>query len=189
MSTHGYDIEVAWNDQIGDFKYGVNVNFSDFLSKIDYMNDGEQISGGKIKRAGVLFNEFYGYVCEGIYQTQEEVNNSARTSTTVTVGDLKYRDISGPDGVPDGVISPEYDRVPLGNSLPRFQYGGSLNASYKGIDFSLAFQGIGKQNSYLSTSMVQPLRDNYGNVPAILEGKYWSPFNTCLLYTSPSPRD
>ena len=178
MSTHGYDIEVAWNDQIGDFKYGVNVNFSDFLSKIDYMNDGEQISGGKIKRAGVLFNEFYGYVCEGIYQTQEEVNNSARTSTTVTVGDLKYRDISGPDGVPDGVISPEYDRVPLGNSLPRFQYGGSLNASYKGIDFSLAFQGIGKQNSYLSTSMVQPLRDNYGNVPAILEGKYWSPFNT-----------
>ena len=154
------------------------MNFSDFLSKIDYMNDGEQISGGKIKRAGVLFNEFYGYVCEGIYQTQEEVNNSARTSTTVTVGDLKYRDISGPDGVPDGVISPEYDRVPLGNSLPRFQYGGSLNASYKGIDFSLAFQGIGKQNSYLSTSMVQPLRDNYGNVPAILEGKYWSPFNT-----------
>ena len=112
--------DLPGNDQIGDFKYGVNVNFSDFLSKIDYMNDGEQISGGKIKRAGVLFNEFYGYVCEGIYQTQEEVNNSARTSTTVTVGDLKYRDISGPDGVPDGVISPEYDRVPLGNSLPRF---------------------------------------------------------------------
>ena len=88
------------------FKYGVNVNFSDFLSKIDYMKDGEQNSGGKIKRAGVLFNEFYGYVCEGIYQTQEEVNNSARTSTTVTVGDLKYRDISGPDGVPDGVSVP-----------------------------------------------------------------------------------
>ncbi len=106
---------------------------------------------------GVLFNEYYGYVCEGIYQTQEEVNNSARTSTTVTVGDLKYRDISGPDGVPDGVISPEYDRVPLGNSLPRFQYGGSLNASYKGIDFSIAFQGIGKQNSYLSTAMVHNL--------------------------------
>lgn len=178
MSTHGYDIELAWNDQIGDFKYGVNVNFSDFFSKIDYMNDGEQISGGKIKRAGVLFNEFYGYVCDGIYQTQEEVNNSARTSTTVTVGDLKYRDISGPKGVPDGIISPEYDRVPLGNSLPRFQFGGTLNASYKGLDLSLAFQGIGKQNSYLSTSMVQPLRDNYGNVPAILEGNYWSPFNT-----------
>ena len=51
MSTHGYDIELAWNDRIGDLQYGVNVNFSDFLSKIDYMNDGEQISNGKIKRA------------------------------------------------------------------------------------------------------------------------------------------
>lgn len=178
MSTHGYDVELGWNDRIGDFRYGVNVNFSDFRSKIDYMNDGEQIKDGKIKRAGVLFNEYYGYVSEGIYQTQEEVNNSARTSTTVTVGDVKYRDISGPDGVPDGIISPEYDRVPLGNSLPRFQFGGTFNASYKGIDFSLAFQGIGKQNAYLHTAMVQPLRDNYGNIPAILEGKYWSPFNT-----------
>lgn len=178
MSTHGYDIELGWNDRIGDFQYGISLNFSDFLSKIDYMNNGEQISGGKIKRAGVLFNEYYGYICDGIYQTQDEVNNSARTSTTVTVGDLKYRDISGPNGVPDGVISPEYDRVPLGNSLPRFQYGGTLHASYKGIDFSMAFQGIGKQNSYLSTAMVQPLRDNFGNVPAIIEGKYWSPFNT-----------
>ena len=84
----------------------------------------------RVKRAGVLFNEFYGYVCDGIYQTQDEVQNSARTSSSVTVGDLKYRDISGPDGVPDGKISPEYDRVPLGNSLPRYQYGGNLSASW-----------------------------------------------------------
>src|SRR5574344_593738 len=178
MSTHGYDIDLSWNDNIGNFKYSVAVNFSDFLSKIDYLNNADIIGSGKIKRAGVLFNEYYGYVCEGIYQTQDEVNNSATTASTVTVGDLKYKDISGPNGVPDGKISPEYDRVPLGNSLPRYQYGGYLNAEYKGIDLSVAFQGIGKQNSYMSTEMVQPLRDNYGNIPSILEGKYWSAFNT-----------
>ncbi len=131
MSTHGYDIDIAWQDNIGDFKYGVTFNFSDFLSKVDNLNNADIISGGKIKRAGELFNAYYGYVCDGIYQTQEEVINSAVTSSTVTVGDLKYRDISGPDGVPDGKISPEYDRVVLGNSLPRFQYGGTLNASWK----------------------------------------------------------
>ena len=178
MATHGYDIDISWNDRIGDFKYGVTLNFSDFLSKIDYLNNADIISGGKIKRAGVLFNEYYGYVCEGIYQTQEEVNNSARTSNTVTVGDLKYRDISGPDGVPDGKISPEYDRVPLGNSLPRYQFGGTLTGEYRGLDFSVAFQGIGKQNSYREIAMVQPLRDNYGNIPSIVEGNYWSPFNS-----------
>lgn len=178
MSTHGYDIDLSWQDHIGDFKYGVTFNFSDFLSKIDYLNDADQISSGKIKRAGELYNAYYGYVCEGIYQTQEEVSNSAVTSSSVTVGDLKYKDISGPDGVPDGKISPEYDRVVLGNSLPRFQYGGTLNASWRGLDLSVAFQGIGKQNSYLDRAMVEPLRNNYGNIPAIIEGKYWSPFNT-----------
>lgn len=178
MSTHGYDIDLTWQDHIGDFNYSVSVNFSDFLSKIDYLNNSDIISSGKIKRAGTYFNEWYGYICEGIYQTQEEVNNSAKTSNTVTVGDLKYRDISGPDGVPDGVISPEYDRVPLGNSLPRFQYGGQINASWRGIDLSMAFQGVGNQKSYLDRAMVEPLRNNYGNIPAIIEGKYWSPFNT-----------
>lgn len=178
MSTHGYDIDLTWQDKIGDFRYSFSVNFSDYLSKIDYLNNADIISSGKIKRAGVLFNEHYGYICEGIYQTSDDVNNSAKTSSTVTVGDLKYRDISGPDGTPDGNISPEYDRVPLGNSLPRYLYGGNISASWKGVDFSMAFQGVGKQNAYLSTVQVQPLRDNYGNIPAILENKYWSPFNT-----------
>ncbi len=178
MSTHGYDIELAWNDRAGDFNYGATFNFSDFLSKIDYINNSEMISGGKIKREGEYFNAWYGYECLGIYQTQEEVNNSATTSTNVSVGDLKYRDISGPDGKPDGKISPEYDRVPLGNSLPRFQYGGTLFASWKGIDLNIAFQGIGKQKAYIDRAMVEPLRNNYGNMPAIIDGKYWSVFNT-----------
>lgn len=178
MSTHGYDLELSWNDRIGDFTYGISLNLSDFTSKIDYLNNSDIISSGKVKRAGEYFNAWYGYICDGIYQTQEEVNNSARLNSTVTVGDLKYRDISGPNGVPDGVISSEYDRVPLGNSLPRYQYGGTLTAGWKGIDLSVAFQGIGKQNAYLDRAMVEPLRDNYGNIPAIIDGKYWSVFNT-----------
>ncbi|MDE6448973.1 MAG: TonB-dependent receptor, partial [Muribaculaceae bacterium] len=178
MSTHGYDLELSWNDRHGDFYYGITVNLSDFISRIDNINNSDIIKDGKVKRAGELFNAWYGYICDGIYQTQEEVNNSARLNNTVTVGDLKYRDISGPDGVPDGIISSEYDRVPLGNSLPRFQYGGTVNLGWKGIDMSIAFQGIGKQNAYLDRAMVEPLRDNYGNIPAIIDGKYWSVFNT-----------
>lgn len=47
MSTHGYDIDVSWQDHIGDFKYSVGLNFSDYLSKIDYLNNSDIISGGK----------------------------------------------------------------------------------------------------------------------------------------------
>lgn len=178
MATKGFDLEIGWNDRVGDFSYSVSANLSDFTSKIVDLNNSDIISGGKIQREGCFFNEYYGYICDGIYQTQEEVANSATLNGSVTVGDLKYRDISGPDGVPDGKISAEYDRVPLGNSLPRFQYGGRFNCSWKGLDFSLVFQGIGKQNSYLSAAYVQPLRNNYGNIPSIIDGKYWSPFNT-----------
>ena len=70
MSTHGYDIELSWNDRIGDFSYGVSFNLSDFISKIDYLNNSDIIKDGKLKRAGELFNTWYGYICDGIYQTQ-----------------------------------------------------------------------------------------------------------------------
>lgn len=178
MATHGFDLEASWSDRKGDFSYSIGANLSDFISKIVSINGADIISGGKIHREGYHFNEYYGYVCEGIYQTMDEVNNSARLNNSVTVGDLKYKDISGPDGVPDGKISAEYDRVPLGNSLPRFQFGLRFNCDWKGIDYSMVFQGIGKQNAYLSAAYVQPLRDNYGNIPSIIEGKYWSVFNT-----------
>ena len=177
MKTTGFDLEVGWKDTVGELSYGVSFNLSDFQSRITKMNGSDQINGSKIHRVGSYFNEWYGYVSDGIYQTQEEVNNSATYNSAVTVGDIRYKDISGPDGVPDGKITSE-DRVLLGNSLPRFQYGGTVNLAWKGIDFSLAFQGIGKQTSDLYTQMVQPVRDNYGNIPAILDGKYWSPFNT-----------
>lgn len=178
MSTKGFDLEIGWNDRKGDWSYGISANLSDFISTVDYLQNTKNISNGKIQVAGVGFNEWYGYICEGIYQTQEQVDNSAKLSDRVKVGDLWYRDISGPDGVPDGKISAEYDRVPLGNSLPRFQYGGNINVGYKDFDLSIAFQGIGKQNVRMERQMVEPLRSNYGNVPDIYDGHYWSLFNT-----------
>ena len=178
MSTKGWEIELGWNDRKGDWSYGISANLSDFISTIDYLQNTKNISGGKIQVAGVGFNEWYGYVSEGIYQTQEQVDNSAKLNDQIKVGDVWYRDISGPDGVPDGKISAEYDRVPLGNSLPRFQYGGNINVGYKDFDLSIAFQGIGKQNVRLESEMIQPLRSNYGNIPDIYDGNYWSQFNT-----------
>ena len=66
----------------------------------------------------------------------------------------------------------------LGGSLPRFTYGGNVSVGYKGFDLSMAFQGVGRQNVRYSTVMVQPLRENYGNVPNIIDGNYWSSKNS-----------
>lgn len=178
MSTTGFDLELGWNDKKGDWSYGISANLSDFISKIDDLKNSKLIGGDKIKMTGVGFNEWYGYKSNGIYQNQAAVDNSAKLNNQVKVGDLEYLDISGPDGVPDGIISPEYDRVPLGNSLPRFQFGGTLFLAYKSFDISLAFNGIAKQNVRLERAMVEVLSKNFGNPPAVVDGNYWSSFKT-----------
>lgn len=127
------------------------------------------------KMEGSEYNEWYGYVSDGLFLTQEDVDKSPKLNNSVKVGDIKYKDISGPDGVPDGVISPEYDRVLLGGSLPHYMFGLTFNAAYKGWDFGLTLQGVGSQKSQISAAMIEGLRDNWLNFPTILDGNYWSP--------------
>lgn len=177
MTTKGVDIELGWNDQIGELNYSVALNFSDFVSKMGNLG-GTEFIGDKIKKKGSEFDEWYGYLSDGLYLTQEEVDNSPKLNKNVKVGDLKFKDISGPDGTPDGKISSEYDRVLLGGSLPRYMFGGNVRLDYKGFDLSFAFQGVGKQNARLNSTMMQPLRANWGNMPRIIDGNYWSEKNT-----------
>ena len=177
MHTTGWELQVNWNDRIGDVYYNVGFNIDDDKSKMGDLG-GTQFLGDKIKIQGSEFDEWYGYKSLGIYQTQEQVDNSAKTSNSVKVGDVWYEDISGPDGVPDGKISAEYDRVLLGGSRSRFNYGFNLGVSYKNFDFGLFIQGVGKQNSRISGEMVEPLRENWGNVPSILDGNVYSYYNT-----------
>ncbi len=179
MNTRSWEFELGWNDKINDFRYGVSFNIFHNKSKMGYLKDTYVEEGGTIIREGSEYYEWYGYISEGIYQTAEEVAGSAKTSSVVTVGDVRYKDISGPDGVPDGLISANYDRVLLGGSyIPRLNYGGNITMEYKGFDFLLAFQGVGERLSLLSDEMVQPIRSDLYNVPEIILGEYWSKYNT-----------
>ena len=177
MHTTGYDIELGWRDNIGEFNYSVSANLSDFVSKMGNLN-GTQFLGEKVKMEGSQFDEWYGYLSDGLFKTQEDLDNSPKLNSNTKLGDIKYKDISGPDGVPDGKISPEYDRVKLGGSLPRYMFGISFNGSWRGFDFGLTFQGVGKQNSRISPAMIEGLADNWSNFPSLLEGNYWSSYNS-----------
>lgn len=176
MYTKGFDFEVSWHDKIGKWRYGASLNLSDFRSIMGDLG-GTEFIGDQIKIEGSEFNEWYGYKSEGLYQNAEEVAQSARLNDNVKPGDIKYVDISGPDGVPDGKISPEYDRVLLGGSLPRFMYGGVFSGGYNGLDLSVTVQGIGKQ-LVRTDKMFNPYPQSWGNFPENLEGKYWSMLNS-----------
>ena len=96
MHTRGYDLELSWNDRIGEFTYGISANLSDYISKMDDLS-GTQFMGDRVKMTGSLFDEWYGYISEGLFQTQEELDKSATLNSNTQVGDVKYKDISGPE--------------------------------------------------------------------------------------------
>ncbi|MBR1880556.1 MAG: TonB-dependent receptor [Prevotella sp.] len=117
---------------------------------------------------GSLFN-FYGYVTDGVYKDYEDLANSPKPSwsiptdgkyvrsQTVYVGDIKYKDISGPDGSPDGVID-EYDRTDLGSPFPKMTFGWTNTFTYKDFDLNIFINGsIGNKvlnyNSIVLTQM------------------------------------
>lgn len=172
METKGYELDLSWSDRIGEFSYSIGVNFSDAVSKMGDLN-GTQFftdSNRKVRIEGSEFNEWYGYLSDGLFLTQEDLDNSPKLDNTQKLGSVKYKDISGPDGVPDGQISPEYDRTYLGGSLPRFLYGGNISLAYKNVDLAMAFQGVGKQNVLLHGYMIGDMD--------FFDGHYWSSFNT-----------
>lgn len=178
MHTEGWDLDVTWRDHIKDFKYSVGLNVSDSKTMMGNLNGRIVIGNNQIIREGTPYNAWYGYVAEGFFQSQEEIENSALLSTTTKPGDVKYKDISGPDGVADGKISADYDRVPLGNSLPRFTYGGTLQMEYKGIELGMAFQGVGKRQSLLTEEQMRPFQSSWTSPMQEIDGRYWSPYNT-----------
>lgn len=177
MDTKGWETEIGWNDRAGDFSYSVSFNLSDYKSVMGDLG-GTEFLGDQVKKEGSEFNEWYGYLSDGLFQTDEDLATAPKLNASMRVGDVKYKDISGPDGVPDGKITPEYDKVLLGGSLPRYLYGGNLRLEYKNFDVSAVIQGVGKVNTRLQGLMVQPLLENWGHIPKILDGTTWSKYNT-----------
>jgi len=177
MFTKGWETEIGWNDKIGDLGYSISANLSDFQSEMGDLG-GTEFIGDQIKKEGSEFNEWYGYLSDGLFQTADDLAASAKLGSNQKVGDVKYKDLSGPDGVPDGKISPEYDRKLLGGSLPRYMYGGNIKLDYKNFDFAVVVQGVGQQNIRLGGLMITPLVANWGHMPKIIDGTSWSKYNT-----------
>ncbi len=175
MRTKGWDVQVQWRETRGDFRYSVSANLSDYKSKMGSLS-GTVFDGDQTTREGSYYNEWYGYRSAGLYLTQEQIDNNPKLMA-VTLGDVQYIDVSGADGNPDGNVSADYDKVLLGNSLPRYIYGGNLSVGYKGFDLSVYFQGVGQQKNRMTASMAFQ-EAAWHNFPSFIVGKYYSHYNT-----------
>ena len=177
MNTKGWDLELSWSDQIGDVRYGVSFNLSDYRSRMGYMADRQSFGSNTITEEGSYYNEWYGYRNLGIIlneaaMTDANGNKIAVLTNNDKQGNIRYEDIDG-----DGKITASNDRVRLGNSLPELQYGGSLWAEWKNFDFNLSFQGVGHQLSYWGWPGTPYAFTAYG-CPLNLYENRWSPTAT-----------
>ena len=179
MSTKGWDLQLGWRDNVGDFYYSVNFNLSDYRSVMGNMSGRVVDTGGQITREGDEYCAWYGYKSNGLFQTTEDLALNPILGSNVKVGDIKYVDVSGSEGMPDGEINATYDRVVLGSSQPRLLYGAQLMAGWKGFEISAAFNGIAKQNVMMTRAMLYQ-RHAAGWVQFTGEaiGTAWSMYNT-----------
>lgn len=189
LETKGIEVSLKWKDQLANgLMYDVGVVMSDYKAIITkYDNNPNKLWTTYYE--GQVVGEIWGYETVGIFQTPDEVAAAPSHSQLAGVprepGDIQYADLNG-DGVinwgSNTVTNPGDKRI-IGNETPRYQYGitGSLN--WKGVDFRIFFQGVGKRDMYPTGSFFWGKINNGGAV-GTREVYYnsWSEDNTDAYY-------
>lgn len=157
VSNKGFEARLEYNTQIGaDLKLSLAPNFSYINNAVEELADGalEDINNNRI--VGEPLGIIYGYKTNGLFVDQNEIDDAPKqliNKDGIKPGYIRYEDISGPDGIPDGLVNSTYDRTVLGSSTPKFYYGLTINASYKGFDFSALLQGLGGHQRLIGSYM------------------------------------
>ncbi|MDD4969351.1 MAG: TonB-dependent receptor [Paludibacter sp.] len=150
MENKGVEISVNTKNLTGKLTWNTNFNVSYNVNKVISNNDTVPTSTGSIGlnynlaliQAGIPVNEFYGFVTDGIFQNQQEVDHHATQVTgsdpysRTSPGDIRFKDLNN-----DGVIN-DKDRTYLGNPNPTFTFAMNNTFSYKGFDLSIFLQGV-----------------------------------------------
>jgi TonB-linked SusC/RagA family outer membrane protein len=149
MENKGWELAVTYRNNIRGLKYDITANVTDVKNNVTDLFNQELVNGLFVSRVGSPLNSYYGLLSDGLFQSDAEVAAAPTHSATTKAGDIRYKDISGPLGKPDGKID-NNDRTVLGNNFPRYEYSFNINTSWKGFDLNLFFQGVGKRQTYLS---------------------------------------
>lgn len=206
IQNKGFEFSVSYNKRFGDWNLGATLTGSTLKNKVIevgdpiYNNldangdlitdDGDNWTNHSVTMEGHAVGSYYGYVVEGIFQSQAEVDAAnalakengydAYQVNATTVGDFKYKDLNG-----DGHIDGDDQKV-LGNGFPKLNYGLTLNASWKNWDAMIYMYGVAgmKINSYAAMKMTQLYKTGGGVQNTLKEyiNNAWSESNTNTMY-------
>ena len=177
----GVEVSLEWKENISkhvSYNIGGNVSFN--TNKITGLNGGQPIQDGGNSQGfttrsdnGVPIGSFYLLQANGVFQNAAQIAASAQKGARV--GDLIYKDVSGPGGKPDGKID-DNDRVYSGSYQPKVSFG--LNGGVTVNDFDLNFGAYGTAGGKIYNGKKQSIgADPRDNIEAKVANGRWTPNN------------
>lgn len=185
VNNWGYELSSNYSTKLGkDWTFSINGNFMYVENKYVYKDEiwheyPWQVETGRPINVTVnnkyLTGTTYGYVAEGLFTSEEEIQKHARQDLggTPMVGDIKYRDLNG-----DGIIN-NYDQAFISEygTQPRIQYGFGMNLTWKKFDFGVFFNGSAMRKIMMPAESLHPFGQNDLNVFQFIADDYWSENN------------
>jgi len=189
VQNKGFEFSVTYRKMEGRLNYDITANAATIRNRVISLGGGDALwnSGLRTKtEEGYSIGSFYGYVADGIFQTEEEIANHALQTSgddpalSTSPGDIRFKDLNG-NGKVDNDDS---DKTHIGKSIPGLVYGMNFNIYYMGFDLSLMIQGVYDVDIYNNAAREVNLASNipgeYVKDPnkwvSVLD--YWRPDNT-----------
>ena len=146
VENTGFDLSIFHNNRINkDWSYAINLNVAYVKNEIIDMlgTEGEDPDNDKFWRLeGYPIGSFYGYVAEGLFKTQEELDTHPKRTGREKLGDIKYKDLN------DDKKIDAADREVIGKNFPTWTGGLNVAVYYKDFDFSMLWQGAFDVDAY-----------------------------------------
>ena len=169
----GGDLSITYQDRVNDFSYYVSANWSCEQSKLLYM-DEQEVPEEYLRQTGRPAGAIYGLVADGFFTTREEIEKSPVIEgfENIQPGDIKYKDLNN-----DKVIN-EFDRTVIGGDKPYSYFGIDLGFEWRGLEFSMFWQGAYNRDLYLQDwTLLEGFQANgryYGQAYENMLGR-WTP--------------
>ncbi len=187
MKLWGWETVIGYQDKVGQVVFDFGLNLSDNQNRLVKYANQKVVSSGRIGMLeGFPLNTLWGFQTDGYIQNSQDLQNIPFFSTRTGVGDVKYIDKDG-----DGVLS--YGRANLGNSgdliylgtdQPRYTFGITAGAGWKGLDFSFFLQGVGERKFFPNMSYLDPQQAAWIQAFS-LHMDHWSEDNRDALFPRP----
>ncbi|GAA4420675.1 TonB-dependent receptor [Nibrella viscosa] len=177
VQNTGWEFVVSTVNLTNKVKWTTDFNISTFRNKVVRLGPtGDPIiNGGHITMIGQPIGMFYGWITDGVFLNQAEVDKgpvfSPGTASRSRPGDMRFVDVSGPNGKPDGVIN-SFDKAIMGSPYPDFYYGMTNHFAYRNLSLGVSLQGVhGNQILNVSRRSTYATRSRFRN--AASQNNYW----------------